>query len=250
MIAGLLFACKRNVLDPVYKGKNQLVIGSDFSQNTAADSVIFSFAELENNVKEGNIIVNVQISGQISDKDRSFKLEANAAGTTALPEEYEIPQSVVVPAGAVRTTIYLKVKRTARLTGTLAKLRLQVVGNENFEPGVVTQVGTFIASNMPQFMVNYGPAFDFLWTDMLTKPPTWDAAGYGFSFAVGNWSKVKHQLIIDATGTRSFMSATSPEKYALAAKAARFLADYNTAHPGAPLRNEDGIIISICSNCP
>ncbi len=245
------FACKKNEIDATYKGENQLIIGGDYwANNSARDSVVFSFAEYDLTTTEGFVTINVQISGEVADIDRPFKLAIDTPQSTALPAEFEIPGDLFIPAGQVKTAVPIKVKRTPRLLTEYAMIILKVLPNEHFKPGTLTPVNTVIASNLNPIVINYGPTFKILWTDVLTKPPTWDAAGTGISFAVGQWSMVKHQLIIDATGIRSFMSLTSPQKYALGSQAAAYLAAYNTAHPGNPLQNENGVIIGICSGCP
>ena len=96
--------------------------------------------------------------------------------------------------------------------------------------------GHVIASNLSPVIINYGPTYQVNFTDMLTKPATWDIAGFGMNGYVGTWSQVKHKLIIDATGIRNFNALTNAQKYQVQSVAARYLADYNDANPGNPLK--------------
>jgi hypothetical protein len=252
LFASVLTACKKNVLDPTYKGETQLIIGGDFSQNAVGDSVVFSFAEYELTTTEAQIILNARIAGDVASQDREFKVEVVDSLTTALPSEYEVPTGLKIPAGQVSTVFFLKVKRTARLVSQMAKVVLRVLPGENFKPGQKTPLGHIIASNLSPVIINYGPTYQVNFTDMLTKPATWDIAGFGMNGYVGTWSQVKHKLIIDATGIRNFNALTNAQKYQVQSVAARYLADYNDANPGNPLKNENGVVIKICpgSSCP
>lgn len=243
----LYSSCKKNVIDSEYKGESQLIIGGDIVNNSARDSVIFSFAEYETTTTEAEIVINAIISGKVAAVDRQFKLAVNASQSNVVEGEYEIPTNLFIPAGEVKTSFPVKIKRSPRLLTEHAVLVLEVLPNENFKAGSVTPVSTIIAANLAPIIINYGPTFKIVFTDVLTMPPTWNSAiGWG----VGQWSKVKHQFIIDATNIRSFLTLSSPEKYALISLVTDALISYNAAHPGNPLKNENGEVIGICSGCP
>lgn len=252
LLTGVTLSCKKNNQDATFKGKNQLIIGGDYSQTSAQDSIVFSFAEFDLTTTEGEIMMNVLISGEVAKTDREFKVEVVDSLSAVNKDEYSIPTGLKIPAGQTKSVFYVKIKRTPRLVNEYAKIVLRVVPNENFEPGPKTPVNYIIASNLNPWVINYGPTFKLLWTDVLTKPPSWDVGGVGMNGYVGIWSKVKHKLIIDATGIRNFSALSNAQKYQLQSVAAIYLNNYNNAHPGDPLKNENGVVIKICpgASCP
>lgn len=244
-------SCKKNEIDPTYKGATQLIIGGDYwANNSARDSVTFSFAEYDLNVTEGEILMNVNMAGQVSNKDREFNISVETNGTTAQASEYELPEKFIMPAGQVKTSFIVKVKRTPRLVNQTAALVLKIDPNEIFEPGVVTPVNTIIASNLNPIVINYGPSFKIVWTDQFTKPATWDVSGVGVLYNIGQWSPAKHKFMVDVTGIRSIVGLTDPQRYAIAAMMFKELDEYNEANPNNPLLNQSGVPIQICSSCP
>lgn len=245
-----VFSCKKNGIDATYRGETQLIIGGDYwANNSSLDSVTYSFAEQEVDVTVGEVLMNVSMAGQTSNQDREFKISVDPA-STAQASEYELPATFIMPAGEVKTTFTVKVKRTPRLSNELATLILKVEPNEHFTPGLVTPVNTIIAANLLPIVVNYGPSFKIVWTDMFTKPANWDVTGPGIRSYVGEWSPAKHKFIVDVAGIRSFVSLSDPEKYALAALLYKELDEYNEANPNDPLLNLNGVPIQICPNCP
>lgn len=244
-------SCKKNEIDPTYKGSSQIIMGGDYwVNNSDRDSVVFSFAEYETNVTEGEVLMNVNMAGQVSSQDREFKISVEPNGTTAQASEYELPEKFIMPAGQVKTTFVVKVKRTARLLNEFATLILKIEPNEHFEPGVATPVNTVIASNLNPIVINYGPTFKIVWTDQFTKPATWDVSGVGVLYNIGQWSPAKHKFMVEVTGIRSIVGLTDPQRYAMAALMYKALDEYNEANPNNPLLNLSGVPIQICSSCP
>lgn len=230
----LILGCRKNELDPAFRSEARLLLTANNSDGALGDSLVFSFAIWPNTLRDTVVNLYAQVMGTVAPEARTFTLQVDPA-STAQSSEYTLPATFSIPANSFRVAIPVKISRTARLTGTTAKLVLRVVPDENFLPGPpVTSI------------VNSGPAFSLIWTDVLTKPATWDN---NMLYSVGRWSKVKHQLVIDATGTRNFQNITIAEQYYLASRALEFLTEYNRNNPGNPLKNENGVTIDICSQC-
>lgn len=251
LATSLFFSCKKNGIDATYKGDTQMIIGGDYwANNSDKDSVVFSFAEFNSNVTEGEVVINMNIAGNVANVDREVNIVVREQGTTALPAEYELPNPLIMPAGQVKASFVVKVKRTPRLQSALATLVLEVLPNEHFKPGVFTPVNTIIASNLLPAVVNFGPTFKIVWTDTYTKPATWDVAGVGVVFYFGKWSPAKHKFIVEATGVRNFANLSTAERYRIQSLSYQALRAYNLANPSNPILNQDNVPIQICSNCP
>lgn len=232
-------SCEKNELDPAFKGISRIVIGVASADGARADSILFSFATFGDDVQETDIRLIAQTMGNLSDAPRTFQLEADPVLTTAQPGEYEFPETVTIPPQGFRVTVPVKLMRTERLKETGTKLVLRVVPTSDFEPG----------PHVPGNLVNVGPSFNIVWNDQFTKPPGWDMPGITSMRLLGNWSRVKHQLVVELTGVRDFSALPTITKYWIQSVCLHYLASYNAANPGNPLRNEMGEIIGFCNTC-
>ncbi len=231
-------ACRKNKLDPAFRSEARISLTANEADGARADSIVFTFAIWPSSLVDTQINLYAQVMGNLVDRERAFKVEVDTS-STAKTDEYEYPKNLVVPPGNYRVAIPVKIKRSARLVNAQAKLKLNIVPNDNFLPGPRVSTG----------LVNSGPSYSIIWSDQLTKPAFWDQVGVGMLWTVGKWSKVKHQLIIDATGIRNFQDLTTADKYYIASKSLEYLNAYNAGHPGNPMKNENGLVIDICSQC-
>jgi hypothetical protein len=227
-------ACKKNEQDPSFKAQARLQIGGADSEGARVDSIGFTFAIWPATLVDTAVTVVAQTMGNVAAMDRSFTVVADTA-TTAQPAEYVLPATLVIPANTFRITFPVRIKRSPRLKTEMVKLVLRVQPNQYFLPGPVLG-GT----------ANLGPAFRIVWTEVLTQPAVWNNS---MLYAVGRWSQVKHQAIIDVTGVRNYDAVNYSQAYAIAAVMLDWLNDYNASHPGAPLLDEKGQEVRICSQC-
>lgn len=233
----LLCGCKKNDQSPFFDGVPALSISGESRQGIISDSLEFSFGVLNSQITDSVINLQVRAIGVPSGADRDFLLAINPAQSTAMSDEYTFPSHFVIPAGQVSTTIPVQIKRSERIESTEAKLVIEVKENANFIPGPRLEVAGQPTS---------GPRFTLIWTSQLTKPAAWD--GFPFAalyFCLGDYSKTKHQIIIDATGITTYddVMVVSDTWYYIYNKCIEWLDSYNTAHPNAPLRDENGEIV-------
>lgn len=217
-----------------FKDVNRITIEGLPAERPVADSVNFSFAPYPVATTSYPLTLVAKIGGEVTDSDREFKVEVDAGKTTADPSEYVLPSSFVIKAGTVVSNIPITVKRSARIANRSVKLTLKTSANHNFEMGKKS-------------------AFTFIWTDDVVRPATW---GTGFQFYLGNYSKVKHRLILSSTEYKDLNLIDANKDFALydvimyiASATLAAKNDYNAAHPGAPLKNEFGDVIDICQDC-
>lgn len=225
----LLTACKKNEQDKTYKDADRIGLAGDPLQLATVDSTLFSFAIYPKDTTGYNMHVIASIMGSVTATDRQFTVKV-LPSSTALPDEYILPSTFTIKAGKVNTTLNIRVKRAARLSNANAKLVLQIAPNSNFQQS-------------PH------PTFSLVFTDQLTMPANWTSA-VGFYF--GTYSKVKHSLLILSQPEFKDISALAglyPQIFYVASSGLDSLTRYNNAHPGNPMKNENGLVIGICNGC-
>lgn len=233
----LCISCKKTDQSPHFDGRAAIAISGDLKQGVLSDSLAFSFGTINSAIQDTVIRIVVRAVGKTSNQDRAFKLVINQQLSNALASEYDLPTSFVMPANSTETTLRLKIKKTDRLKDAVVRLVLEVETNDQFIPAPRLEL-----KDMPVS----GPKFTLSWTSLLTKPVAWDSypPGAGFIYVFGEYSRTKHQLIIDATGIGTYDDVTffSSEWTYIYHKASAWLNAYNAAHLGAPLRDENGLI--------
>lgn len=197
------------------------------------DSIDYSFF-LAGSAQESDIWLQVQLTGNLSDQPRSFKIvqtnaeDANAAvaGTHYVAfDDPEMKKYLVLPAHATKVLVPIKLKRTADMDKKSFRLALALVPNENFAEGI--KQGNYGQSS---FIINI--------TAEAIKPVTWDR-NYDYTF--GEWSKVKMGFLINEVKFTDFTTDMSnlENRYFWNLKAKSVLADYEAKH--GTLYEDDGI---------
>jgi hypothetical protein len=224
----MLAACEKNTT-PLFSDIPKAYMRGDSAIQAYGDSARVSFAIKPSSTKEMPVNIFVYISGSlISDKSRTVNIIVDAANTTASADEYSVPATVTIPAGANRMPFQAVLKRSARLRQTEVKLTLKISPSGDFGP--------------------FNPelsAFRVIWNDIYTKPASWS----NIQWLVGEYSEAKYRLIIDATGISEYGTLDYGQQGFLQAKAQLALNDYNLQHPGEPLKNAAGEPIGICGTC-
>lgn len=196
-LIAVLFSCTEKY--PMYNIKDTR-LGFKFKYDESAQMVLdsairFSFV-YQPELTETTVWVEVQTSGFLSDKDRTFEVEqvvADAgniftdlpAGTVVMNAEAgvhfksfddpEIKRQLVVPANSATAKFPIVFYRHEDMKTDKLYLRLKIKENANFKES---------------FRQNRYAVVEV--SDMLTKPATWDFAD-GFA---GKYSKAKHEFMI------------------------------------------------------
>lgn len=190
------------------------------------DSVTFSFVAYPSSFTEKDINVDAQIMGDVASHDRTVNLAVEPSKTTASESQYSVPTTVVVPAGQTKGTFSVKLKRDASLQQKAVRLCLKVVDSGDFKPGV-----------------NEENHITFIWTDVLSKPNNWADLEPFF----GTYSNVKYRFMLENLGDEGELSTETMTWAKLNSLRIRFqnaLNEYNAAHPGNPLTDEYGNLVS------
>lgn len=219
----LLSSCSTSEYDSSFKGEDKIF----FAHHETTDSVSYSFANYPA-AEFKDLQLKLQIMGGTSIRDRQVIISVDDENTTAVPDEYELPQHIIIPAGAVTAECPLRIKNSPRLETGQIKLTLKLEPSSDFKvdpekPGKIYEL----------------VKFRIFWTNVLLKPNDWPGAW-------GGYSKVKHRLVIDLTGYSQF-SGTAWDNEGLTYKVIgicnEWLDNYNANNPGAPYRDENGNII-------
>lgn len=149
-----------------------------FSSVTEKDSIIYSFAA--GLTDEDVVSVPVRIIGVSTNGDRNISIEVDPVSTAKENVHYkDIPESVVLKAGEVETTIKVNVMNKDLKDGDVS-LILNLKSNDDFNLG-------YSGSLKAKLVI----------TDQLVQPSYWRIP---LSLYYGAYSKAKHRLCIQLQG--------------------------------------------------
>lgn len=245
MIAVVVLAmasCKKDQYH-LYNDVPRIQFGPDISliykpNSALADTLKpFTFYYDAPDVTQDTVFFDIYAIGGVSKTDRTFTLEQEQVPNTnnALPGKHyvafndpRVSKFYVIKAGTVYTKVPVVVLRDVSLKTTTAILKLNVIADGNFQLGERKNLWRRIEM-----------------TDRLSRPLAWTDSYSTFYY--GAYSEVKHAFMISITGQKwdqVFMSqlAFDLQGYYLSV-IKTVLIDYNNAHPGDPLRDENGQLV-------
>ena len=212
-VGSLLMGCEKDY--QVYDADLEAIRFS-----TPTDSMVYSFA-LMPGVETDTVEIPLQILGFTAAADRVAEVVVVSEKTTATVERHYQLLPCVIPAGEIEGTQKVVVHRTDDLESGEGCVALRIGESADFIPGPVNE----------RF-------FRLIITDHLTLPDGWRRE-------FGDYSIVKHRFIIEITGKgtnyNEWKRAELLYNMGLLWDA---LYEYNNAHPGQPLRDENGIPIT------
>ena len=224
--AALLTSCSSTDEDFFYQDEPRVRLVGDYIWAVGTDSISFSFVAYGSEVTEKEMLVDAQIMGKVENRDRVVNLSVDPARTTADASLYTVPSTVTIPAGAVKATFPVILKRSAALQTKTVRLYLQVAEAADFKAGV-----------------NEENHIKLIWSDVLQKPKNWDTLEPFF----GTYSDVKYRFMLaNSNGAGEFSTETMSwamlNSYRILFQNA--LNAYNAAHPGNPLTDENNQLVT------
>ena len=224
--AALLTSCSSTDEDFFYQDEPRVRLVGDYTWAVGTDSISFSFVAYGSEVTEKEMLVDAQIMGKVENRDRVVNLSVDPARTTADASLYTVPSTVTIPAGAVKATFPVILKRSAALQTKTVRLYLQVAESADFKAGV-----------------NEENHIKLIWTDVLQKPKNWDTLEPFF----GTYSDVKYRFMLaNSNGAGEFSTETMSwamlNSYRILFQNA--LNAYHAAHPGNPLTDENNQLVT------
>ncbi|MCF0172395.1 MAG: DUF4843 domain-containing protein [Bacteroidales bacterium] len=221
--AATLCACENESF--LYQDTARVRLEADPIWSLGTDSLTFSFTTLGADIMEKEISVDAVIMGEVSNTARTANLAVGQARSTANSATYAFPAQVTIPAGESRATFTVTLRRSEEIKSVDAVLYLEVVPSSDFEPGVVESNHVI-----------------FKWNDKITRPTNWDSLAEYF----GSYSDTKYRFMLAnvPSGTEfstDKMSWSQLMNYKVIFTNA--LNDYNAAHPGKPMTDENGVLV-------
>lgn len=151
---------------------------------------ILSYSFVYNSLETDEVPVGVKTIGMLSDRDRTVSIRQVPTGLAdAVPGVHYVALTdpwyngkLVIPAGKTSAQLPIKVLRDASLKDGAVNLRLQIVENEYFRPGIAIRTELLVTLS-----------------DQLSKPENWHAQTVRH---FGAYGPVKHQFMIDASGEK------------------------------------------------
>lgn len=208
-----------------YKDEVRVRLKAPYEWALGTDSLDFTFIKYPESVTEYNLPVTIYLMGNHADNARTVNLAVDTERTTAQEEHYAFPNQVALPAGSFSITFPVTLKRTGDLQEKGVRLYIEIAESPDFKRGVSEENHLLIK-----------------WSDVLTKPTNWDELVEFF----GTFSIVKYRFIIETTGITEFSAQTM--SWALLTNyrimCVNALNAYNDAHPGNPLKDENGQYIT------
>ena len=224
--AGTAFTACSTDEDFYYQDEARIRLVGPSMWTAGSDSLTYSFVAYSAETTQVQLDVDAYIMGPVSTADRTASLSVDGTQTTASADSYTVPQSVTIPAGQDHGTFTVTLRRSDALKNQSARLRVVVAESADFKPGV-----------------NEENHLTFIWTDKLSRPSNWAELEEFF----GQYSDTKYRFMLENTEPGTTFSAESMTWALLQSYKMKFqnaLNDYNSAHPGSPLTDETGVLVS------
>lgn len=233
------------------KKTKELIYPQDFNalniwlgaNNQKADSLTYNYAFKSLNELD-TINFSVRLTGSPSTVDREFELKAIGGDTLRIKKDvhYVLPK-YILKANTYTAVYPVYFKRTSEFKLKEGKIIFGLKESAMFKKGITERSDLIV-----------------ILKDQFSKPANWDVdpAPYrSIASLFGTYSDVKFQFITTAIGVPAIfkirytgvaippneISYTQAQYYSNRSKIE--LVNYNTAHPGAPLRNEYGDLVTI-----
>ena len=224
--ACFLAACSSTDEDFFYQDEPRVRLVGDYVWAAGTDSITFSFVAYPSDVTEMEMSVDAQIMGEVADHNRVVNLSVDDSKTTATASMYTFPSTVTIPAGEAKATFPVVLKRDASLTSKKVRLYIKVDDSSDFKTGV-----------------NEENHITLIWSDVLSKPNNWSDLEPFF----GTYSDTKYRFMLTNSDGAGEFSTETMSWALLNSYRIRFqnaLNEYNAAHPGNPLTDENGQLIT------
>lgn len=218
-----LFSCEND--DFLYQDTPRVRLEADEIWALGTDSLTYTFTTAGTDVQEKTINVDAVIMGEVAAKDRVANLTANTQKTTANASLYNFPAQVTIPAGQSRATFQVTLRRSAELQQKEVRLYIEVVESADFGSGVTERNHVIIK-----------------WNDKITRPTNWDSLQEYF----GTYSDAKYRFMLaNVPAGTEFSTETMSWSQLMNYKFlfTNALNEYNAAHPGNPMTDENGVLV-------
>ena len=212
-----------------YQDTDKIWLSGDPAQQATSDSTLVTFALEDKTTTTLDVNIIANLTGAMSDHDRSFKLVVVDSLTNVSSDAYELG-TCVLPANQYKVTVPVKVKRTVSgidLKKNFAKVTFRVVDDSELTPSVDDRL-----------------TYSVVWCDYLIQPESWSV----ISYYLGSFTQARYRFIIDQTGMTDFSAYNNNYSWIIGFQALmiRLLQDWNNdpananSEYGWPYLNDNG----------
>ena len=226
MAVAMLSACENDKF--YYQDEPRVRLVGDEHLTLGADSLELSFTTYA--ADEVQVKVDACIMGSVANHDRTVSIEIDEARTTASPTLYSVPPTVTVPAGENKGTFFVTLRNASELQSRAVALYIKTSVSDDFAVGVNEENHLLMR-----------------WSDIIVRPLYWADIEEHF----GAYSNVKYRFMLDCLVAKGFAATLNPaaglnwaDLHNYNIVFANMLKDYNAAHPGAPLTDENGALVT------
>lgn len=203
IISSWLVGCSKDAVDQY--GDESFVFFVNKGDDTSALKLIeYSFA-FHPGADKDTIPLLMKLMGKLKEENRPVAVKVDAAHTTALASDYQLPATIHVRGGRAVDTLLLVLNKSDRLKTEKFKIRIALQPNEFFQLGP--------AAN--RFV-------DITFSDMIARPDWWTSV-VETNF-LDKYSDTKYRLFIEATGIADMTGLAETEQRAYAIIFRDFLA--------------------------
>jgi hypothetical protein len=182
------------------------------------DSTVFSFG-LHPDVEEAVVEVPVQLIGLASSEAREVGVEVLTDQTTAVENRDYVIERSELDADSITGSLKVRVIKNSELDNGNKVVTVRLCSNSYFSAAPI----------------NYA-TFRIVVTNELAEPVGWPFDDY---------SRVKHEFVILHTGVANYYNKWSTSELVYwKGVLINALYEYNKAHPGEPLTDENGLIVT------
>lgn len=174
----------------MYRGHASIYMNLPFAQDEygnelsyRVDSLTYTFAYKENNIKEDTLWIPVEMEGFRVGYDRSFQVRV-VDGTVVEGKDYKLLKDLcIIKANEGKGNIPLLLYRTVDLKEGSKRIKLALENNSDFKADYI---------DLSDVIVSF--------SDVLVQPDWWNLA----SWKLGNYHYIKHQEFIRISGLKEF----------------------------------------------
>lgn len=182
------------------------------------DSIVYSFA-LHPDKQEDTVEIPFKLVGLAVGQDREIGVEVVKEETTAQENDHFIIERSELAADSIKGILKVKVKKTPELENHNLVATFRLCGNENFAAAPVNE-----------------NTYKIVLTNYLAEPTGWP---------FGEYSRIKHQFVIQILGIATdYDKWSTSETIYYTGIMINALYEYNKAHPGEPLTDENGLAVT------
>ena len=213
--------------DLIMHGKVETTLARAKEVKSIADSIIALAIKEKDNFEMVDVkVVKAKLDSKgnketelVKSKNGKEYLKVVKEETTAQENDHFIIERSELPADSIKGILKVKVKNTPELENHNLVATFRLCGNENFAAAPVNE-----------------NTYKIVLTNHLTEP-----AGWPF----GEYSRIKHQFVIQTLGIATdYDKWSTSESIYYTGIMVNALYEYNKAHPGEPLTDENGLVVT------